>query len=92
MRDLAESAARKSARRGGRLPRGERREQLLDPLTDAMVDARAKVRTCSTCGSLDTSDPCAICADRTRDGGLLCVVEEVGSVWALERASARDSP
>ncbi len=77
----------RSARRAA-LALLKRREQLLDPLTDAMVDARAKVRTCSTCGSLDTSDPCAICADRTRDGGLLCVVEEVGSVWALERASA----
>ena len=77
----------RSARRAA-LALLKRREQLLDPLTDAMVDARARVRTCSTCGSLDTSDPCAICADRSRDGGLLCVVEEVGSVWALERASA----
>ncbi len=77
----------RSARRAA-LALLKRREQLLDPLTDAMVDARAKVRTCSTCGSLDTADPCAICADQGRDGGLLCVVEEVGSVWALERASA----
>ena len=77
----------RSARRAA-LALLKRREQLLDPLTDAMIDARAKVRTCTTCGSLDTSDPCAICADQSRDGGLLCVVEEVGSVWALERASA----
>ncbi|MFA7264176.1 MAG: recombination mediator RecR [Caulobacter sp.] len=77
----------RSARRAA-LALLKRREQLLDPLTDAMVEARAKVRTCSTCGSLDTADPCAICADQSRDGGLLCVVEEVGSVWALERASA----
>jgi recombination protein RecR len=77
----------RSARRAA-LALLKRREQLLDPLTDAMVDARAKVRTCTTCGSLDTADPCAICADAARDGGLLCVVEEVGSVWALERASA----
>ena len=77
----------RSARRAA-LALLKRREQLLDPLTDAMIDARAKVRTCTTCGSLDTSDPCAICADATRDGSLLCVDEEVGSVWALERASA----
>ena len=77
----------RSARRAA-LALLKRREQLLDPLTDAMVDARAKVRTCTRCGSLDTADPCAICADTARDGGLLCVVEEVGSVWALERASA----
>jgi recombination protein RecR len=77
----------RSARRAA-LALLKRREQLLEPLTDAMIDARARVRTCTTCGSLDTSDPCAICADTARDGGLLCVVEEVGSVWALERASA----
>ena len=77
----------RSARRAA-LALLKRREHLLDPLTDAMVEARAKVCTCSTCGSLDTADPCAICADQSRDGGLLCVVAEVGSVWALERASA----
>jgi recombination protein RecR len=77
----------RSARRAA-LALLKRREQLLEPLADAINDARAKVRTCSTCGSLDTSDPCAICANQSRDGGLLCVVEEVGSVWALERASA----
>ena len=77
----------RSARRAA-LALLKRREQLLDPLTAAMVDAQAKVRTCSRCGSLDTSDPCAICADASRDDGLVCVVEEVGSVWAMERASA----
>jgi recombination protein RecR len=66
----------------------KKREQLLVPLADAMADARDKVRTCTTCGSLDTTDPCAICSDRTRDGALLCVVEDVGSIWAMERAGA----
>ncbi|MBO9707027.1 MAG: recombination protein RecR [Caulobacter sp.] len=63
----------------------KKRDTLLGPLTAAMVEAQAKVRTCSVCGSLDTSDPCSICADPTRDPRLLCVVEEVGSVWAMER-------
>lgn len=63
----------------------KKRDTLLAPLTAAMVDAQAKVRTCSTCGSLDTTDPCAVCADDTRDGRLICVVEEVGSLWAMER-------
>jgi recombination protein RecR len=63
----------------------KKRDTLLAPLTAAMVDAQAKVRTCSTCGSLDTTDPCAVCADETRDGRLICVVEEVGSLWAMER-------
>jgi len=63
----------------------KKRDTLLAPLTAAMVDAQAKVRTCLVCGSLDTTQPCAVCADETRDGRLICVVEEVGSLWAMER-------
>ena len=66
----------------------KKRDTLLAPLTAALVDAQAKVRTCSVCGSLDTSDPCAICSDATRDNRLLCVVEEVGSLWAMERGQS----
>jgi recombination protein RecR len=66
----------------------KRRDQLLAPLADALAEAAARVKTCSVCGSLDTQDPCAICADRTRDASLICVVEEVGALWAMERASA----
>ena len=46
------------------------------------------MRACGICGALDTTDPCAICADRSRDDSLICVVEDVGSIWAMERASA----
>jgi recombination protein RecR len=46
------------------------------------------VRTCEICGALDTTDPCAICNDGARDGALICVVEEVGALWAMERAGA----
>jgi recombination protein RecR len=66
----------------------KRREQLLAPLSAALADAAAKVRVCGACGALDTTDPCAICADGARDGALLCVVEEVGALWAMERAGA----
>ena len=66
----------------------KKREQLLAPLSQALADAADRVRICTNCGALDTSDPCAICADGGRDGALLCVVEEVGSIWAMERASA----
>lgn len=66
----------------------KRRDQLLHPLSEALAEAAARVRTCSICGSLDTTDPCAICADPTRDQTLLCVVEEVGGLWAMERAGA----
>ena len=66
----------------------KRRDQLLAPLAQALADAAAKVRPCSVCGALDTSDPCAVCSDPERDRTALCVVEEVGGLWALERAGA----
>ena len=45
-----------------------------------------KLSTCSTCGNVDTRDPCAICRDPRRDDKLLCVVEEVADLWALDRS------
>ena len=66
----------------------KRREQLLTPLAQALADAAERVKTCSTCGALDTRDPCAVCADRERDAGLICVVEEVGALWAMERGGS----
>ena len=66
----------------------KRRDQLLIPLSEALGAAAARVKVCSTCGSLDTQDPCAICADPNRDQSLICVVEEVGALWAMERAGA----
>ena len=66
----------------------KRRDQLLTPLSEALAEAAERVRTCRVCGALDTTDPCAICNDSTRDPALICVVEEVGSLWAMERASA----
>ena len=77
----------RSARRAA-LALLKRREQLLDPLTLALAEAGARVRPCSTCGALDTADPCSVCSDPRRDAGLICVVEEVGALWAMERAGA----
>lgn len=77
----------RSARRAA-LALLKRREQLLSPLAAALADAAEKVKTCGICGALDTQDPCAVCADESRDGALICVVEEVGALWAMERASA----
>ena len=66
----------------------KKREQLLVPLIDALRDAADKVVTCTTCGNLDTVDPCSICADDRRDPRMIVVVEDVGDLWALERAGA----
>lgn len=77
----------RSARRAA-LALLKRKDQLLTPLASALADAGAKVRACSVCGALDTTDPCQVCSDASRDASTLCVVEEVGALWALERAGA----
>jgi recombination protein RecR len=56
------------------------------PLAAALTEAAAAVRPCRYCGNLDSRDPCSICADPRRDRSLICVVEGVGDLWALERA------
>ncbi|GAC1341839.1 MAG: recombination mediator RecR [Acetobacteraceae bacterium] len=56
------------------------------PLAAALTEAARAVRPCRRCGNLDSRDPCGICADPARDQTLVCVVEGVGDLWALERA------
>ncbi len=56
------------------------------PLAAALAEAARAVVTCQQCGNLDSRNPCAVCADGQRDQGVICVVEGVGDVWALERA------
>ncbi|MEI2735765.1 MAG: recombination mediator RecR [Rhodoblastus sp.] len=65
-----------------------KREELLAPLADAMRVAREKIVVCSSCGNVDTSDPCTLCRDTRRDATTLVVVETVADLWALERAGA----
>ena len=66
----------------------KKKEQLLAPLASAMGEAVDKVRICSTCGNVDTIDPCMICTDPRRDVTTIIVVEDVADLWALERAGA----
>lgn len=65
----------------------KKRETLLEPLAHAMARAAEALKTCSVCGNLDTSDPCALCRDGARDRGAICVVEDVADLWAIERAA-----
>ena len=64
----------------------KKRETALAPLLSALAAVDDKLSTCSTCGNVDTADPCAICADPRRDARALCVVEEVADLWALDRS------
>jgi recombination protein RecR len=56
------------------------------PLASALVEAARAIKTCADCGNLDSRDPCSICSDTHRDRSVVCVVEGVGDLWALERA------
>ncbi len=66
----------------------KRRESLMDPLARALDAAARNIRICSDCGNLDTIDPCALCGEGQRDGSMICVVEEVADLWAMERGGA----
>jgi len=77
----------RSARRAA-LHLMKRREALLEPLARATAEAAAAVSVCSVCGNVDTREPCSVCRNPERDGSILVVVEDVGDLWALERASA----
>ena len=69
----------------------KRRNDLLVPLAAALNDAVDKIQDCAVCGNLDTVQPCSICQDPRRDGALIVVVEDVGDLWALERAGIMSS-
>ena len=66
----------------------KKRDTIMMPLAEAIETAAAAVRNCAICGNLDTEDPCNICRDPHRDPQIICVVEEVADLWALERSNA----
>ena len=66
----------------------KRRESLAQPLAKAMAETLDNIKTCSRCGNLDSQDPCALCRDPKRGGSVICVVEDVADLWALERSAA----
>ncbi len=76
----------RSARRAA-LHMVKKREVLLHPLAAALAEVGERVTVCSVCGNVDTTDPCTVCADISRDTTTLIVVEDVADLWALERAS-----
>jgi recombination protein RecR len=66
----------------------KRREALMEPLAAALAETARRIHPCGQCGNLDTTDPCAICRDPRRDPALVCVVEDVADLWAIERSGA----
>lgn len=66
----------------------KKKESVLFPLIEAMRQTADSIRACQNCGNLDTIDPCTLCQDQRRDQSVICVVEEVADLWAVERAHA----
>jgi recombination protein RecR len=77
----------RSARRAA-LTMLKKRDTIMMPLAEAIESAAGAVRNCPVCGNLDTQDLCNICRDPHRDPEIICVVEEVADLWALERSGA----
>lgn len=65
-----------------------KRPQFMQPLAEALTRVVAAIRTCSNCGNIDSVDPCRICDDVERDRGVICVIEDVADLWALERTAS----
>ena len=66
----------------------KKRELLMAPLATALQAALDKIEICSTCGNIDTQNPCTLCADPRREDSVIVVVADVADLWALERAQA----
>ena len=96
MHSSLDNLIRKLARLPGLGPRSARRavlyllknrDRLMLPLAQDLFDAASQVRSCAECGNLDHGDKCSICLDTQRDHSCVCVVEDVGDLWAMERAA-----
>ena len=96
MHALLDQLTRKLTRLPGLGPRSARRavlyllknrDRLMVPLAQELFDVASQVRACAECGNLDHGDKCSICRDPQRDHSCICVVEDVGDLWAMERAA-----
>ena len=66
----------------------KKKESLMMPLIQSLQQAAESVKICSTCGNFDSQDPCSLCLNAKRDSSIICVVEDVADLWALERSAA----
>ena len=75
----------RSARRAA-LQLIKKKDSLMRPLSSALASVAENVHPCVTCGNLDVENPCHICESEKRDRSIICVIEDVSDLWALERA------
>lgn len=92
---IIENLAKKIAKLPGLGPRASKRivlnlalnkEKTLNSLINSLQDLRDNVFQCQNCGNIDEGQICGICLDPKRDNSIICIVEEVADLWAIERS------
>ena len=93
---ILEKLIKKVSKLPGLGPRSSRRvilhllkdkEKLFLPLIQDMNDVADKIKSCIECGNLDETDICSICRNTSRNKSVVCVVETVADLWAMERSN-----
>ena len=64
------------------------KEKIIPTLMTTIENVRSELSYCHLCGNVDVINPCNICADDKRKNGKLCIVEDIGDLWAIEKSKA----
>ena len=64
------------------------KEKIIPSLMTTIENVKSELSYCHLCGNVDVINPCNICADDKRKNGKLCIVEDIGDLWAIEKSKA----
>ena len=62
--------------------------ELISHFANVLQEVSVDIKTCQACGNIDVISPCNICCDHTRENNIICVIEQVGDLWAIEKGRA----
>ncbi len=65
----------------------KKRETALLSLIESLQNVADNIKTCEICGNYDTTSPCSVCSSSSRDNKIICVVQDVADLWAMERVA-----
>ena len=66
----------------------KKRETVLDQLIFSLENVNSKIKYCKICGNVTLNEVCEVCSDKSRDKSLVCVVEDISDLWAMDRSGA----
>ena len=64
------------------------KEKIIPSLITTIENVKSELSYCHLCGNVDVINPCNICSDDKRINGKLCIVEDIGDLWAIEKSKA----